>query len=51
MLFANGLSQKKIRINNNGDISRDFVFKDYGIEVIIILIFKPATLFKYFHNK
>lgn len=44
MLFANGIiSRKKIRINNNGDMSRDFTFIDDVVEIIYRLIFKPAT--------
>ena len=49
MLFANGIiSRKKIRINNNGDMSRDFTYIDDVIEIIFRLLFKPATPFDNF---
>ena len=49
MLFANGIiSKEKIRINNNGDMSRDFTFIDDVIEIIFRLLFKPATSFNNF---
>ena len=52
MIFTKAIINKeKIKIFNNGQMSRDFTFIDDVIEVIIRLIDKPATREKNISNK